>query len=423
MCKSLLIFLLIFFSLNIRTDFFALRKLIHHEGNKIVYLLYDLHASIPADTTLADKLKDDVYKYMSENILQWKLFKPWENNQEIKNILASYVNNLPNLINQKQDLLTIIAKYRVSLINEDWLPYDADEDLIRGKLISSGLRIKFLVKYLGLKGGDGSYRTYVTPMSGMGEKLSGIFSSKELILLVNGGYYYNADERKGDGLSGGTDQAQKLVDRSTIEMIKKLFEDYAQKVVIVSEGFSHIQNIAAELVKQGYQAYPLIISEDLQARRLASTRLDLILKDIEFNTETTKGLINSEIEFSLVAKPIDLKVTLMPELDDLGICIECESKIGEISGVDELKFTPELESKLSYETGILTNLVKLEQLLYNSFIAYDNFFNLDLEHKFELLIKSINLVKLEKSIHENSVTYNDLINLDLKHKVDLVVKS
>ena len=92
-------FLILFIAINSKADFFAFQKLVHTDTKKIVYLLYDTHASIVADSSVAEKIMKDVnliisdpgkrtYSTTSIGARQVNIQIPWEENEEIKAKLA-----------------------------------------------------------------------------------------------------------------------------------------------------------------------------------------------------------------------------------------------------------------------------------------------------------------------------------------------
>ena len=315
---------------SLYADFFAFRKLVHPQTKKTVYLLYDAHASNQADKGLTRRIMRKVHKIMQDPAKkQYRkeiignsertVLIPWEENEEINKILASFKYNFPHLIQQQKDLLKVLRRHKISLINEDWPPFDFSKRLMT--FGSSDLNKHFVNWYMGAPSNDGRFVEYVTPMLGLGKEITGSFSVQKFVPLKTGGYYYNPDKRRFLGIQGDGPEACELIEELTIKAIDDLFAEYNQSAVIISEGYAHAEAIANDLVlNKGYHAEPLIISNDLAIRRKENPKLDAYLKQIESIGRQEKKLIipcneSDAINYSLIAQPLDLGAIFDTELN------------------------------------------------------------------------------------------------------------
>ncbi|MDR3646695.1 MAG: hypothetical protein P4L22_04090 [Candidatus Babeliales bacterium] len=321
--KKILLLILIFaLSTNtfIKCDFFAFRKLTNPETGQIVYLLYDIHASKGSQHTkpLQKQIINDLNQFIIEAGIQNKI--P-ESNPQVIEIAKSFYNNFPNLIKQQKDLLTIAEKYKVSFIVEDWPPLDYSED----RVVEGELNKYFYWRYFG---GDNFtintnnyYTTHITPMLEIGNKLTGKSTICEFVPLDSGAYFFNPDQRTRGGLSAGID-ANEILENHTINAVEELFIKYKQKAVIIAEGYVHIGIIAKQLISQGYQIEPLIISPALQDKRKDLPHLDIMLKDCENLVDSHQRLTstqNKELTYSLIEEPLNIEMILTAELQKDGI--------------------------------------------------------------------------------------------------------
>ncbi|MDR3646669.1 MAG: hypothetical protein P4L22_03955 [Candidatus Babeliales bacterium] len=328
-----LLYVILFITISLKADFFAFRRLIHPETKKVIYLLYDVHASIPNDPSLSNEIINEIKSiikdpskiaYYKKTIgsEEYKFKVPWYNNEHIKNKLLSFADNLPNLSKQHNDLLDIIKNNKISLINEDWpprMPYiGMKEEKELNKLIKRhlGTTVYYKKTY--------TYIAFVTPLLGIGEKLTGKFTESKFVALSTGAYYFNPDFRNPNQISSR--QQNKEIDNLTLQAIDILITQYNQSSIVIAEGFSHIQAIARNLVNdQGYVAGPFIISEDLEKRRKEDPEIDKELEIISsFEKANWDGELNNpdNFNYSLVLKPLNIKAVFNahlfnnPELED-----------------------------------------------------------------------------------------------------------
>lgn len=407
---------LINFATAINADFFAFRKLTHPETGKMVYLLYDIHASIPIDPKVYGAKTLEIFRFVIENPTKWSFLSPWETNDEIKGMLRFLMNQFPNLNKQQEDLLNLVKTNPISLINEDWPPFNSDKERKNKRQINP----LFMSKYAGVLNGDGNGHAYIenkTPMFEIGEKLTGTFSKNKFVQLDLGNYYYNPDARtlSSDCPTGA--EACKLIDTLSLDAINTLFNSYDETRVIVAEGFFHTQAISNQLISSGYTPGPLIISSDLQIRRISNPPLDQFLTSFETHAEPeiANKLLDPSFYFDLIVKPIDLKAIFDAELQPDYKTVKTEPAASE--PVSSKALMPKTTRDVSY-LGVSNhdNLIKVESTLKQFEHTYAQMLNLDLEAKKALIQTEANLVKIEKVLQQAGHRYNQLVDWNITTK-------
>lgn len=309
-----ILFFTLLISIDIKADFFAFRRLMHPQTKKVIYLLYDAHASLVIDPNLANITNTEIDKIARNAPMNVKELKPLEENEEINSKLDSYRRNMPNLLKQQQDLLDLTNKYLISLIDEDW-PWPSDLVSIAFKKVSN----KYIGRYFGSSRQykDKFYALQVTPLLDIGKKLTGKFTKKEFIPLATGAYFYNPDDRWSIGIGGNSVEC-KAMDATTLKAIDSLFTKYNQHAIIIAEGLEHISEIAQALVDRGYSPGPMIISQDLAKRRTESPDLNQYLNIIETNKKLPT-FYDDSIDYALIANPLDIQKLLESEFKKDGI--------------------------------------------------------------------------------------------------------
>lgn len=164
-------------------------------------------------------------------------------------------------------------------------------------------------------------------MSGMSKKLLGKFTELTIEPIKNtNAYFYNADNRNAHNI-GTQEKDCKQVDDYTLEALNALFTEYKQSKVIISEGCSHIVAIADELIKKGYVADDVILSESLRKLRKNNILLHNVLTALEKNDvktfETEIGTLsdNDEALFYLIQQPLDIHAIFEQEFANRSISL------------------------------------------------------------------------------------------------------
>ncbi len=305
-------------NLSLKADFFALKKLRQTRSNNVVYVLYDLHATIEADANLTSKICAEIENIIDKkgtNHLKLYAYKVDEINKKI-DLLR---NNLPNLIKQQNDLINIVKTNRISLIDEDWWSVEmAELNLPIGATHSKWWG--YIARKIGeeKKYKNFSYRVGPSPMSGIGRMLFGDFKVKKFVPINKNNYFYNPDDRSIAIHSTLNDE----IDNQVKNAINRFFRKYKQKTIIVALGYSHSTNVAAHLIsKWGYIEESYIINDDLAQQRKTSPIIDKLLKDIENNISCTNEMVSlgeienhNEANYKLIAHPLDLDAIFKKEL-------------------------------------------------------------------------------------------------------------
>lgn len=308
---------------HLQADFIAFKKFTNSETGKTIYMLYDIHVSfeknpIPIETRrkhiaslqremsrlfgqMLEHSKDKVRRAMIE--------------QEKDTLTKQYAElfrkkHLPNLYKQQNDLLALVKQCGLSLVNEDWRDITADEDYDA----NAKKEIQFLL-------GQRSFakkqnRRNVTPMQGIGEKLTGMYTENKLNLVPGPEdvYYYNAEVRSGPSIDPGK-EAHK-VDDQIMKGIEKILEDEGKDSVVVSAGASHGGRISEILTtKKGYKGGELITDSGLTGW-FAPRRLKEIIEDLKNNKEPELTGLNDNIQYRFASHPIDLKKVFAKELPE-----------------------------------------------------------------------------------------------------------
>ncbi|MFT6765968.1 MAG: hypothetical protein ACJAZS_000865 [Alteromonas naphthalenivorans] len=335
--KNKLLFLclnILMFS-SLRADFFAFRKLTHAQTGKIVYFLYDIHASVevnPPKKKDIDAKEGEIIKKERDDFKQVLRGVELERIEDPLHPLERYatdfkIKHLPNLNKQQQDLLFIIKHYEVSLINEDWQDYFADEtEQTIGKATDNRLRSCIGERKIV----DGNYfRLPVTPMKGLGKNLIGKYTQKELhqVPEIEGVYFYNADSRQMSSLDTEEDVAG--VDNKILIGLNKILKEKSSDSVIIAAGYIHCVALVKELENQGYVSGPLVFSNDLEAIRLSKDGLDDSLIALENNDSTGFDVFN----YDVISRPLNLNETLAEEIkNDANGSVKKESLFDKVGG-------------------------------------------------------------------------------------------
>ena len=424
--KNLKILLLIV-TFGLKADFIAFRKMVHPTNQNTVYLLYDIHVSLLMDEDLIKQLLDKVFYYIkqqashfthidtsSTNDLLYRYALTAKDQLAIEGIIEPALQAYPNLIKQQQDLLNIINNCKISLVNEDWVPIILEHSRLGENKFGA-----LLMRYLGEPYSESpEIRESLTPMHNIGKKITGKFSTKELIRLPLDNYYFNTEIR--GSYFSGTPNNQ--MDKLTISAIQTLFDSYDQSAVIVSEGLEHIQNIEARLATLGYKKSALVVNPNLI--QLARTNLELrnLLHELETGKKITDDsyLYSKDGTLSLAKNPIDLQEVFAPEL--AGTCIPRG-----VSGqrLDGKQLTPAgiepMSSDIKGQPVGVNNLARIELILHAIGRQYNDIINLSLTKKSEELSSIIsNLSYVEKILQYLGYDYKRSVELDFTTKIDLV---
>lgn len=301
-------------------DFFAFRKLTDPKTGNVAYLLYDFHATIDENPEETDRILDEITNQHDQFLANKILFKKFKIdtsqliNELEKNIILLQ-KNLPHLTKQHNDLLTIIPRYNISVINEDSTRYTQE-----GNTQFSKKEKKILENIDELPGTIyfESYRSS-TPMNGLGKKLTKEYSITTFKKIKNStSYFYNVDNR--NKIEGQTSEGEefykecKELDKRAILALKTLFTTYKKSKAIIAAGAGHIVNIAHDLIHHyGYQQDALVINPKLQNKRKDNTAIDEYLTALENNNYDAIRLclINNKLslqgEYDAVTQyPLDL---------------------------------------------------------------------------------------------------------------------
>lgn len=319
--KMILLFFVFFMAMPsafLQADFFAYRKLTDPKTENNVYLLYDIHATVdfkPETTKILEKqLNEAGKKFLKEEHSAPSAFAKKE--QKTFSLIRE---NFVNLLKQQQDLASAIKTYNISIINEDWIKTKPSNFETIGK---ESRFARIINKYIGnpVNAHNLYYREFITPMSGLGEILTGHYKQLEFQKITNtNAYYYNADQRT-ESWACKKEEKCKEVNDYTIIALEKLFTDYKQSKVIICEGYAHIVAIAHELVTQkGFQQSDLIISDALKKQRNNIKNIDQLLSAFENNDskeEDSIELTNEEIYY-LINDPINIKAIFEEEFKNL----------------------------------------------------------------------------------------------------------
>jgi hypothetical protein len=309
--------------MDVYADFFAYKKLEHPQTHKVIYLLYDIHASIIADADVQKRLLDGMGTIIDNAIADAKKIEQpkavFSHLKETFNKMDQQAdlmrNNLPNLVKQHNDLIYVVKKYQISLIDEDWR--DSQEQQAMFPLGGgAGKFWRYIAHSIGntKQYKNSVFQEAVSPILGIGKSLTGKFSAHKFEQLDGSAYFYNADTRGGAIGEGGKEK----VDDFTLNAIETLFTTYNQKSIIISQGYEHIIAVSQQLcTKKGYNAGPLIISDDLQKQRAQSSTLNAFLKALEMDNYTDLKKINMDdrLTYFLIAQPLDIQTLFEKELN------------------------------------------------------------------------------------------------------------
>lgn len=315
--------LLILNIISIHADFFAFRKLKNPTTKNTLYFLYDIHASLEKDSKFAESLKPLINEIISDSMKPGSVLDMYKQieagiSRLDNEIIKPIRNNLPNLIKQHNDLIDIVHRYNVSLIDEDW-PNIGDTNNIM-MAFTIGKRQSFF-EYLAKnihtqeKCSNFVYREGVSPLSGMGKSLTGRFTKKEFVNIKEGVYFYNPDTR----LDSLYEEYNREIDSIILHAITSLFTLYNQQSIIIAAGYDHIVAIEYELGKQGFKADDLVIDAELVKQK--NPIIEQFIKNIQNNNyqaflkKTSDN--QEEIICALVRHPLDIKKIFETQIDSI----------------------------------------------------------------------------------------------------------
>ncbi len=308
-----------------------MKKLVKKENgkpDKIVYLLYDLHVThVPnehrekcnsAGEALLKKAKtlDQTTKRLEFSS------KYNEKISTLKDPLEKYLDMLPNLKKQHDDLKNVVRQLNISIIAEDWpllenLFAPKTEKELTTSFTYTGNKFEYAL--LGLtKKYTGSFIEMVTPLLRLGKSLTGKFSSRKLMLIPEqqNTYFYNPDNRSEKMKSEEDDRA---IDTDSIHALEKLFEKGVDKVII-AEGAVHCINIAQNLMDNGFTASGVIIHDELIVKSNSTHgKLKGILAGLNENNQKTVNAALEDLENLIMQYPLNVREVFEKEL---GVKIE-----------------------------------------------------------------------------------------------------
>ncbi len=320
MKKKLISFLVFGAFLSLKAEFVAFKKFINTETGKTVYMLYDIHVSLevsPISREVFMSHKGQIQEQM--RVLSLQIIKNYRNKkltesqkeelnepleQEKQMLAKKYAElfrrkHLPSLYKQQRELLALVKRCGLSLVNEDWRDQTLDVDYDA----NAGKDLQFL---LGNKIYRESMRSSVTPMQGIGEKLVGNYTENKLVLVPGSedAYYYNVETRLGSSVDPSDGAG--AVDKQIMKGVKKILEDKDKKAVIVSVGASHGGRISEILTKEkGYIGHDLKINSGLIGW-FSPAKLKGIVKSLKENKEPDLTNIETSIQRRFASYPIDL---------------------------------------------------------------------------------------------------------------------
>jgi hypothetical protein len=285
----------------LRADFFACLKLEHPIAKKKIYLFYDIHSSVIADSDLDKSLLDQIYKINKDWAQLQPLVKLINYKENLNKILIKFSewrNNLPNLVKQHNDLANLVKNFGISIISEDWFDPEGSFEL---NSFHPNCLLKLIYRLIGKEKNykNSIFRIGVSPLFQIGKTVTGKFTVNTFV-PIGKAYFYNPDDRGGNQINNSK------VDDSILKAIDKLFTDYNQTKVIVAAGCSHITKIAHELVKNGYISSNLIVNKKLNEVRLSSKPINDFLNNIEKNNCNLSNLDDESI-YKLISNPLDLQ--------------------------------------------------------------------------------------------------------------------
>ena len=308
------------FSCPLQADFFAFRKLTHPDTKKTVFVLYDTHCTIESEEA---KEKSDK---IQETIEQCKIPVQDSDIDLLKKQISDCRNTLPNLTKQHNDLKEYLQKYNVSVIVEDScrIPIVKIVERAQSKVDKIHQMLAydhFLPQYIGrqFRHGTKTYSGPLSPMAGLGEALVGKHTVDEFVKFGKKAYFYNPDVR----VDGYHKDGHQVVDTNTLKAIETLFTTYNQSSVVVAEGANHSVHIVRDLVKKGYIAGDLIISEALAQKRKESAVLNSYIQHlIDHDAEQAVSVSHresAEDQYNRIAEPLDIAAIFQKEFANVKI--------------------------------------------------------------------------------------------------------
>ncbi|MFT6765969.1 MAG: hypothetical protein ACJAZS_000866 [Alteromonas naphthalenivorans] len=332
LCLNILIFS------SLRADFFAFRKLTHAQTGKVVYFLYDIHASVEVNPissenyslhikSLAEEQrrefmqKTNAHRSIIADSEEQALLTDQYEESELEPISSQYGSffkskHLPYLVKQHQELLSIVRHCGISLINEEWQDRFQEDTYISNaeSEVLSLLGGRALAKENWLK--KYFVRTPVTPMKGLGKKLVGKKYNKRELQNVDGAedvYFYDVDKRKGRSIVRVLDDSAK-VDADILIGLNKILHEKNKDSVIVAAGFTHCVEVVKTLMTQGYMIESLVVSRELRLGQKFSESIRNVLHQLEANEVPILGPKTHKIAYKLVSRPLHLKNIFKSEI-------------------------------------------------------------------------------------------------------------
>lgn len=306
--KKILVLILYGISSLVHADFIAFRKLIHPETDKVIYILYDVHATKMFNTLSEDEKREEQETLKEEYNLSLK-FKPLSKSitthhpqglfpdEVIDNYIKKFRSNyLHNLTKQQKALIKTVKNYNLSLINEDWN---------NNQTIQSHGGTKYLeaiYKELGLTKKISDNKIVQlgnnSPMRGLTRKFKKHFLQSETSA------YSNIDHRT---ISYTQEEKEsKKIDKAIMEALDSLLKNPHHTSVLITAGAEHAANSAASLIKRGYISQAFIISDNLAAKTITNKEIRTIIHALEHNHVFIDPSTNNDI-YELIESPLDIK--------------------------------------------------------------------------------------------------------------------
>jgi len=292
----------------LQADFIAFRKLIHPKTNKIVYILYDIHATKVFNPLSEDEKIKEHENLKEEYDLSLKFKRTGTSvttnhpdglfpDKVIDNYIKKFrETHLRNLIKQQKALIKIVKTDNVSLINEDWNNEESATQSI-GKI----KYLEVLTKELGLTRKTSENKIFQlggnSPMRGLSKKLKKHFSQ------ATTSAYSNIDHRT-TSYAPEERESQK-VDRAIIETLNFLLKNPDHKSVIIAAGATHSAYSAKSLIEIGYVSKAFIVSDNLAAKKDTNKEIQTILNNLEYN-HVFIDMLADNVVYELIEDPLDL---------------------------------------------------------------------------------------------------------------------
>lgn len=309
--------------LFVRADFFAFRKLTHATTGNIVYLLYDLHITAMKNDDATDKALGlllqkyhegqekcrniDGSKDLVENKYKSKQSIKDTYQPDIIKLHQDYLSTFPNLAEQHEKLSNIVKEFEISIITEDWPTIEsASREVI--DTYKPSVQERALTGNLGVFQGV-AFCSGITPLIGLGRSICNKFTIKELVKIPGkeNAYFYNADHRGMSSYIPSKDESD-MVTQNSLDTLKIMLSDPNQKKVIIAQGATHCMDICADLIKQGYSAESLVISNHLETGVKNNKDVANFLQAVKENNTKKADEYgdNADVKIAVIADPLNI---------------------------------------------------------------------------------------------------------------------